>query len=88
MWHVKCHLHRAGQPLGIGLLNGVMEGIIAPPKPCRTTGPRFFASGGMPSGIIKVDRPEVGTAEAARLKAEWVQKFSGTQEPAVLNALT
>ena len=85
VWHVKSFLHRTGRPVGIGLLDGVMEGISAAQalQDYRTS---FFASGGIPAGIIKVDRPEVGAKEAARLKSEWVQKFSGTQEPAVLNS--
>jgi HK97 family phage portal protein len=87
VWHVKSHIHRAGQPIGIGLLEGVIEGISAS-QAQQDYRASFFANGGMPTGIIKVDRPEVGAVEAARLKAEWVQKFSGTQEPAVLNALT
>jgi HK97 family phage portal protein len=87
VWHVKSHIHRTGQPLGIGLLEGVIEGISAS-QAQQDYRASFFANGGMPSGVIKVHRPEVGTEEAARLKAEWVQKFSGTSEPAVLNELT
>ena len=56
VWHVKSFLHRTGRPLGIGLLDGVMGGISAA-QALQDYRASFFASGGIPSGIIKVDRP-------------------------------
>ena len=49
---------------------------------------QLFCVGGDPVGDHQGRPPRGRLKEAARLKSEWVQKFSGTQEPAVLNSLT
>jgi len=43
-----------------------------------------FTSSGVPSGIITVDRPELGQEQAADLKARWMDAFSGSRTPAVV----
>lgn len=43
-----------------------------------------FATSGVPSGIITVDRPELGQTQADDLKARWMAAFSGRREPAVV----
>jgi len=40
-----------------------------------------FTSSGVPSGIITVDRPELGQEQAADLKARWMDAFSGSRSP-------
>ena len=87
VWHVKSHLARAGWPLGRGLLDAVPDGIAAA-QAVQDYGARFFASGGMPSGVLKIHRPEVTQEQADDAKANWVKKFSGAGTPAVLNDLT
>jgi HK97 family phage portal protein len=86
VWHVKSHLGRAGWPLGRGLLDGVPDGIAAA-QAVQNYGANYFGAGGMPTGILKVHRPEITQEQADAAKAQWVSKqFNNT--PAVLNELT
>jgi HK97 family phage portal protein len=87
VWHVKSHLSRTGWPLGRGLLDAVPDGI-AQAQALQDYGSRYFNSGGMPTGILRIHRPEITQQQADDAKANWMQKFSGTNEPAVLNELT
>jgi len=87
VWHVKSHLGRAGWPLGRGLLDTVPDGIAAV-SAVQDYGASYFASGGMPPGVLKIHRPEVTQAQADEAKANWTAKFAGTNQIAVLNELT
>ena len=87
VWHVKSHLGRTGWPLGARLARRSADGI-ASAQAVQDFGSRYFTSGGMPTGVLKIHRPEITQAQADTAKANWVAKFSGTNEPAVLNELT
>jgi HK97 family phage portal protein len=87
VWHVKSHLGRAGWPLGRGLLDGVPDGIAAA-QAVQDYGASYFASGGMPTGTLKVHRPEITQEQADEAKANWIAKFAGRNGVAVLNELT
>jgi HK97 family phage portal protein len=87
VWHVKSHLGRTGWPLGRGLLDAVPDGIAAA-QAVQDYAASYFHSGGMPTGILRIHRPEITQEQADDAKANWMQKFSGTNEPAVLNELT
>jgi HK97 family phage portal protein len=87
VWHIKSHLHRPGWPLGMGLLDAVAEGISMA-QGLQDFQASFFKSGGVPTGIVKVHRPEVSQDTADEIKAQWLARFAGSAEPAVLNELT
>ena len=87
IWHIKSHLGRAGWPLGRGLLD-VAGDPIALALSVQSYGAAYFNAGGMPSGILKIHRPEITQAQADAAKASWVSKYSGAPTPAVLNELT
>jgi HK97 family phage portal protein len=87
IWHVKSHLGRAGWPLGRGLIDTDSDSI-AMALALQSYGAAYFNSGGMPSGVLKVHRPEVTQAQADQAKANWVSKFAGKPTVAVLNELT
>jgi HK97 family phage portal protein len=87
VWHVKSHLGRAGWPLGRGLLDTVPDGI-ALAGAVQGYAESYFANGGMPTGVLKVHRPEVTQEQADTAKANWVAKYSGRAGVAVLNELT
>jgi HK97 family phage portal protein len=86
VWHVKSHLGRSGWPLGRGLLDGVPDGIAAA-QAVQDYGANYFANGGMPSGVLKVHRPEITQEQADNAKAAWVSKRV-PNSPAVLNEMT
>src|SRR5215472_9570612 len=86
IWHVKSHLGRAGWPLGRGLIDST-EDAIAMALALQTYGARYFNQGGMPTGILKVHRPEVTQDQADTAKAAWINKYSGAPTVAVLNEL-
>jgi HK97 family phage portal protein len=87
IWHVKSHLGRAGWPLGRGLID-VDSDAIAMALALQQYAGQYFAAGGMPSGVLKIHRPEVTQAQADSTKAQWVSKFAGKPSVAVLNELT
>jgi HK97 family phage portal protein len=43
-----------------------------------------YTTAGVPSGVVTVDRPELGETQAADLKARWQAAFNGKREPAVV----
>jgi len=87
VWHVKSHLGRAGWPLGRGLIDTNGD-AIAMGLALQTYAAGYFINGGMPTGVLKIHRPEVTQAQADDAKTRWVSKFAGTSTPAVLNELT
>ncbi len=87
IWHVKSHLARPGWPLGRGVLE-LLSDAVAIEQALQTYSASFFVSGGMPSGILKIHRPEITQDQADQAKADWVMKYSGAPTPAVLNELT
>jgi HK97 family phage portal protein len=87
IWHVKSHLGRAGWPLGRGIIDTDSD-AIAVSLALQTFAASYFASGGMPAGVLKVHRPEITQAQADTAKSQWVSKFSGAPSIAVLNELT
>jgi HK97 family phage portal protein len=87
VWHVKSHLGRPGWPLGRGLLDAVPDGI-ALAGAVQGYAETYFASGGMPTGVLKIHRPEITQDQADTAKTNWVAKYAGTNSVAVLNELT
>jgi HK97 family phage portal protein len=87
IWHVKTHTARAGWPLGRGLIDTDGD-AIAMNLALQSYAASYFNSGGMPSGILKIHRPEITQEQADEVKASWLAKFSGAPTPAVLNELT
>ena len=87
IWHVKSHLGRAGWPLGRGLIDTDAD-AIAMALAIQGYAASYFASGGMPSGILKIHRPEITQDQADTAKASWAAKFAGKAGIAVLNELT
>jgi len=87
VWHVKSHLGRAGWPLGRGLVDTNSD-AIAMGVALQSYAAGYFVNGGMPTGVLKIHRPEVTQAQADDAKAKWVTKYAGTPTPAVLNELT
>ena len=87
VWHIKSHLGRAGWPLGRGLidLNG---DAIALGMAGLTYAATFYSSGGMPTGVLQIHRPEITQAQADQAKQAWISKYSGVNSVAVLNELT
>lgn len=87
IWHVKSHLGRTGWPLGRGLidLNG---DAIAIGIALQSYAASYFAAGGMPTGILKVHRPEVTQAQADQARSNSIAKYAGRPSVAVLNELT
>jgi HK97 family phage portal protein len=88
VWHVKSHLGRTGWPLGRGLLDGVPDGIAAA-QAVQDYGASFFGAGAIPSGVVKVHRPEITQQQADAIKANWIAKLGGSNAGiAVLNEMT
>ena len=87
IWHTKSHLGRAGWPLGRGLIDTDSD-AIAMQLALQSYAANYFNSGGMPSGILKIHRPEITQAQAYQAKSDWTAKYSGGPTPAVLNELT
>jgi HK97 family phage portal protein len=87
IWHVKSHLGRAGWPLGRGLIDTASD-PIAMSLAMQSYAAAYFNSGGMPTGVLKVHRPEVTQAQADTAKSQWITKYAGTPSIAVLNELT
>jgi HK97 family phage portal protein len=87
IWHIKSHLGRAGWPLGRGLIDTNGD-AIALGLALQTYGASYFQSGGMPTGVLKVHRPEVTQAQADEAKSSWIAKYAGAPSVAVLNELT
>jgi HK97 family phage portal protein len=87
IWHIKSHLGRAGWPLGRGLIDEEGD-AIAMALALQSYGASYFNAGGMPTGILKVHRPEVTQEQAEGAKSAWVSKYAGVPSVAVLNELT
>jgi HK97 family phage portal protein len=87
IWHIKSHLGRAGWPLGRGLIDNEGD-ALGMALALQTYGASYFNSGGMPSGVLKIHRPEITQTQADSAKASWVAKFAGKPSIAVLNELT
>jgi HK97 family phage portal protein len=87
IWHVKSHLGRAGWPLGRGLIDTDSD-AIAMALALQAYGANYFVGGGMPSGVLKVHRPEITQEQADSVKQAWVARFAGSPSVAVLNELT
>jgi HK97 family phage portal protein len=87
IWHVKSHYARAGWPLGRGIMD--LDGdAIGIGLSVQSYAASYFNQGGMPTGILKVHRPEITQQQADNAKAAWVDKFGGLPSIAVLNELT
>jgi HK97 family phage portal protein len=88
VWHIKSHLGRAGWPLGRGVMD--LDGdAIAMGLSLQSYAANYFTTGAMPSGVLKIHRPEITQAQADDAKAAWVAKYGGIQQGiAVLNELT
>ena len=88
IWHVRSFIGRTGWPLGIGLIDGVAEGISLA-QALQDYAAGYFIGGAMPSAVIKVNRPELTTADADEVRTNFMGKFGGPRrQPAVLNSLT
>ena len=87
VWHVKSHLGRAGWPLGRGIIDTNGD-ATAMALALQSYGASYFNAGGMPTGILKVHRPEITQTQAESAKTAWVSKYAGTPSVAVLNELT
>ena len=87
IWHVKSHLGRAGWPLGRGLIDSDGD-PIAIALALQGYSAQYFNSGGMPTGVLKIHRPEVTQTQADQAKTQWISKYAGTPSVAVLNELT
>jgi HK97 family phage portal protein len=87
IWHVKSHLGRAGWPLGRGIIDTGSD-AVAMTLAMQSYGANYFNSGAMPTGVLKVHRPEVTQAQADEAKTNWVNKYAGAPGVAVLNELT
>jgi HK97 family phage portal protein len=87
VWHVKTHLGRAGWPLGRGVVDTDSD-AIATALALQSYAAGYFNGGGMPTGVLKVHRPEVTQAQADAAKSAWIAKFAGSPSIAVLNELT
>ena len=86
VWHVKSHFGRPGWPLGRGILDVDGESV-ALQLALQSYASAYFNGGGMPSGILKIHRPEITQAQADAAKASWMGKYSGAPTVAVLNEL-
>lgn len=71
-----------GSPVGIGVLEAHRTGFQTMLNMEDWQSQAFTA--GVPSGILQVDRPELGDEQAADLKARWLAAFNGRREPAVI----
>jgi HK97 family phage portal protein len=87
VWHVKSHLGRTGWPLGRGLIDTDSD-AIAMALALQSYAADYFGNGGMPTGVLKIHRPEVTQTQADDAKLQWVSKFAGRAGVAVLNELT
>jgi HK97 family phage portal protein len=87
VWHIKSHLGRAGWPLGRGILD-LNGDAIAIGLALQAYSASYFNSGAVPTGVLKIHRPEITQAQADTAKATWVSKYSGVNSVAVLNELT
>jgi HK97 family phage portal protein len=86
IWHVKSHVGRAGWPLGRGLIDTDSD-AIAMALSLQSYGANYFNTGAMPTGILKVHRPEITQSQADEAKSNWINKYSGGPSVAVLNEL-
>ena len=76
-------LQPPGSPVGVGVIEAhrrQFTGMLA----LDEYGTQSFAGAGVPSGVVTVDRPELGQEQADDLKARWMAAFSGVREPAVV----
>ena len=87
IWHVKSHLGRPGWPLGRGLIDTNSD-AIAMALALQGYAAQYFNNSGMPSGVLKVHRPEITQAQADAARQQWITKYSGSPSVAVLNELT
>ncbi|HXC64014.1 MAG TPA: phage portal protein, partial [bacterium] len=87
VWHVKSFISRPGYPLGVGILDAAPDGVAAA-RALMDYSASYFSGGGVPPGIIKIHWPEITQAQADDAKAQWIKKYAGRNEPAVLNDLT
>lgn len=80
--HVRGHV-LPGQPVGFGILD-VAAGSLRSATRQRDYVSSVFSSG-VPSGIIRVERPDMAEEEANRIKAKWMATFDGPgREPVVM----
>ena len=87
VWHVKSHLGRAGWPLGRGIIDTNGD-ATAMALALQSYGASYFNAGGMPTGILKVHRPEITQDQAEAAKSAWLSRYAGKPSVAVLNELT
>ena len=87
VWHIKSHLGRAGWPLGRGLIDTSGD-AIALALAMQSYGASYFNAGGMPTGVLKIHRPEITAEQAQGAKDAWISRFAGAPSIAVLNELT
>ena len=71
-----------GSPVGVGVIEAHRRGFQTMLAFDSYAQQAFDA--GIPSGLITVDRNELGREQADDLKARWLAAFSGTRTPAVL----
>lgn len=72
-----------GSVRGVGVIEAHrrgLQGVLA----MENYGDTAFQSSGVPSGIVTVDRPELGEKQATDLQSRWVAAFSGRRVPAVV----
>ena len=86
VWHVKSYNARVGWPLGRGLIDTDSD-AIAMQLALQSYAAVEVAGGGIPTGILKVHRPEITQAQADSAKAAWINNYSGAPTVAVLNEL-
>src|SRR6516162_4336063 len=86
VWHVKSYNARVGWPLGRGLIDTDSD-AIAMQLALQSYAAGYFNGGGIPTGILKVHRPEITQAQADSAKAAWINNYSGAPTVAVLNEL-
>jgi HK97 family phage portal protein len=87
IWHIKSHKGRAGWPLGRGIMDTAGESI-ALGIALQQFSASYFSTGAVPTGILKIHRPEVTVQQANDAKTAWLNAQGGaTQGVAVLNEL-
>jgi HK97 family phage portal protein len=86
VWHIKSHAGRAGWPLGRGLIDTDSD-AIGMELAAQSYAAGYFQGGAIPTGILKVHRPEITQAQADEAKNNWMNKYSAAPTVAVLNEL-
>ena len=72
-----------GSPIGLGVIEAHRKGWQTMAA-LQNYAADAFLNSGMPSGVITVDRPDLGKEQADDLKRRWQLAFAGRREPAVV----